>query len=73
MYHHDAGERFLGVESFREWRSNYPASTSVEIRGVRGREDLWVAEIAISYDGGPWNFGVSILEFREDRIARESI
>ena len=80
MYHHDAilefpqsGERFNGAENFREWRSNYPASTSFEIREVRGQGDLWVAEISVSYDGGPWSFGVSILEFRDDRIARESI
>jgi hypothetical protein len=80
MYHDDAvlefpqsGERFVGVESFREWRSKYPASTSVEFREIRGRDDLWVAEISISYDQGPWNFGVSILEFRGDKIGRESI
>jgi len=68
-----SGERFVGVESFREWRSNYPASTAFEIREVRGGGDLWVAEISVSYDGGPSNFGVSILEFRDDKIARESI
>jgi hypothetical protein len=80
MYHGDAvlefpqsGERFDGVESFREWRSNYPASTNVGFREIRGRDDFWVAEISISYDDGPWNFGVSILELREDKIARESI
>ena len=80
MYDDDAvlefpqsGERFVGVENLREWRSSYPASTTVEFREIRGREDLWVAEISISYDGGPWNFGVSILEFRDQRIARESI
>ena len=80
MYHEDAvlefpqsGERFVGVENFREWRSNYPASTTVEFRETRGRDDLWIAEISISYDQGPRMFGVSILEFREDKIARESI
>ena len=80
MYHGDAvlefpqsGERFVGVENFREWRSTYPASTSFEVREIRGRDDLWVAELAISYDGGPWSYGVSILEFRGDKIARESI
>ncbi|HEX6584982.1 MAG TPA: nuclear transport factor 2 family protein [Thermoleophilaceae bacterium] len=80
MYHDDAvlefpqsGERFVGVENFREWRSNYPASTTFEFREIRGRDDLWVAEISISYDQGPWNLGVSILELRGDRIARESI
>jgi SnoaL-like domain len=80
MYHDDAvlefpqsEERFVGVDNLREWRSNYPASTSVEFREIRGREDLWVAEISIRYDEGPWNFGVSILEFRGDKIARETI
>jgi hypothetical protein len=68
-----SGERFVGVANFREWRSNYPAGTNVEFRELRGRDDLWVAEISISYDQGPSNFGVSILEFRGDKIARESI
>jgi SnoaL-like domain len=80
MYHDDAvlefpqsGERFEGVENLREWRSDYPASTSVEYREIRGSDDVWVAEISIRYDDGPWNFGVSILEFRGDKIARETI
>jgi SnoaL-like domain len=80
MYHDDAvlefpqsGERFEGVENLRAWRSNYPADTAIEFREIRGRDDLWVVEISISYDGGPWNFGISILEFRDGEIARESI
>jgi hypothetical protein len=80
MYHDDAvlefpqsGERFVGVENLREWRSDYPASTEVEFGEVRGSGDVWVAEISIRYDDGPWNFGVSILELRAGRIARESI
>jgi SnoaL-like domain len=80
MYHADAvlefpqsGERFEGVENLREWRSDYPESTRVEFREVRGEGDLWVAEISISYGGGAANFGVSILEFRGDKIARETI
>jgi SnoaL-like domain len=68
-----SGERFTGVENLREWRSSYPASTSFEFRGVRGRDDFWVAELLVIYDGGPPNFGISILELRGDRIARESI
>ncbi len=80
MYHDDAvlefpqsGERFEGGENLREWRSSYPASTAVEFREIRGRGDLWVVELTITYDGGPPNLGVSILEFRGDRIARETI
>jgi ketosteroid isomerase-like protein len=80
MYHDDAvlefpqsGERFEGVENFREWRSRYPANTSFEFREVRGEGDVWVAELTVSYDDGPPNYGISILEMRDGKIARESI
>src|SRR5829696_9750058 len=80
MYREDAvlefpqsGERFEGVENFREWRSNYPASTSFELGEIRGGDDAWVVELKVRYDDGPWNFGVSIHQFSGDRIARETI
>jgi hypothetical protein len=38
-----------------------------------GGDDVWVAELTVTYDGGPPNFGVSIVELRGDRIARDSI
>ena len=67
IYHDDAvlefpqsGERFEGVENFREWRSNYPASTSFELGEIRGGDDVWVGELKVRYDDGPWNFGVGI-------------
>ena len=68
-----SGERFLGVENFREWRGQYPGSVDFEVREVRGGDDVWVAEVSIRYDDGPWHLGVSILEFRGDKIQRESI
>jgi hypothetical protein len=80
IYHEDAvlefpqsGERFEGVENFREWRRQYPAALGFQIRDIRGREDLWVAENSIRYDDGPWNFTVNILEFRGEKVARETI
>ena len=80
MYREDAvlefpqsGERFEGVENFREWRSNYPANTRFEFREVRGDGDVWVAEVTVRYDEGPRNYGVSVLEIRDGKIARESI
>ena len=95
MYHEDAvlefpqsGERIIGLENIRGWRSNYPASTSGELlnelRTQRrtGRSarmlyevlgDIWVVELAISYGGGAPSLGVSILEIRDELIARESI
>jgi SnoaL-like domain len=80
MYQDDAvlefpqsGERCQGVANLKAWRSSYPATTAVEFREVRGRDDLWVAELSITYDGGPPSHGVSVLELRDGKIARETI
>jgi SnoaL-like domain len=80
MYREDAvlefpqsGERFEGVENFREWRSQYPAETNFEFGEIMGACDLWVVELTVTYDKGPKNFGVSVLEFRDGEIARETI
>jgi hypothetical protein len=80
IYHDDAvlefpqsQERFVGKENFLSWRKQYPASLEFKIRRIRGRGDFWVAENSISYDGGPWNYGCSMLEFRGDKVARETI
>jgi hypothetical protein len=80
IYHDDAvlefpqsQERFVGKANFLAWRKLYPAAVKFKVRRIRGRGDLWVAENLISYNGGPWNYGCSILEFRGDKIARETI
>ena len=80
MYHDDAvlefpqsGERFEGVANFREWRSTYPAAVEFEVRRISGSGDVWVRELSVRYDGGPWMLGVAVLEFRDDRVARERI
>ncbi len=79
-YHDDAvlefpqsGERFEGVANFRPWRSAYPAQARFELDGVRGREDFWVVEVRISYDGGPWNHGLAILQFDDGRVIHETV
>ena len=80
IYHDNAvlefpqsGERFEGVANFKEWRRDYPAAVRMEMRNLRGEGDIWVVEGAISYDGGPWQPTVEILEFRGDKVARETI
>jgi hypothetical protein len=47
-----SGERFEGVANIREWRSRYPGSVTYDIRRIRGADDIWVAEMTVSYDGG---------------------
>jgi hypothetical protein len=37
-----SGERFEGLENFREWRRIYPATKAeFDIRRVRGHDDVW--------------------------------
>ena len=40
---------------------------------VRGGDDVWVVELLVSYDGGPPQYGVDVLEFRGDKVSRESV
>ena len=80
IYHDDAvlefpqsGERFEGVANFREWRRQYPAKVGFRVRRITAREDLVVVEVDANYDDGPWMYGVQLLEFRGDKVARERI
>ncbi|MDQ5856050.1 MAG: hypothetical protein M3302_07040 [Actinomycetota bacterium] len=43
------------------------------IRRVTAREDLVIVEVSISYNSGPRQYGVQLLEFRDDKVARERI
>ena len=80
IYHDDAvlefpqsGERFEGTANFTEWRRQFPAEVTYHVRRITARDDLVVVEVSVSYDGGPSQFGVQLLEFRDDKVARERI
>jgi hypothetical protein len=80
LYHDDAvlefpqsGERFEGVANFREWRSQYPGEVEFQPRRLSGCGDVWVRELSVRYDGGPWMLGMAVLEFRGDHVSRERI
>ena len=80
MYHDDAvlefpqsGERFEGLATFKEWRAQYPATLQFRIRRMTVRENLVVVECSIAYDDGPWQFGVQLLDFLDDKVIRERI
>ena len=80
IYHEDAvvefpqsGERFEGRANFTEWRRKYPAEVRYRVRRTTARDDLVVVEVSVSYNDGPWQFGVQLLEFRDDKVARERI
>lgn len=78
-YHDDAvieypqsGERILGREKLRRLRESHPAKLNFSVRRIVGSGDLWVTEYVISYDGTPVNT-VSIMEFLDDKVTRETL
>jgi len=68
-----SGERFVGKRNFLEWRQQYPAAVQYRARRISGGGDLWIVEGSVSYDGGEWQYGVSIHEFRDDLVIHETI
>lgn len=68
------GERYEGVENFREWRRQYPADLQFKIRRMGRWDNLVVAELFISYDGAPPKFTVNLIELDENnKIIHERI
>jgi hypothetical protein len=43
------------------------------LRRITARKNLVVVELSIIYNGGPWQYGVQLLEFRGDKVAHERI
>jgi hypothetical protein len=68
-----SGERFDGVVNIREWRSRAPGGTKFDVGRIRGADDIWVAEVAVRYGAGEPQFGVDVLEIRDEQIVRETV
>jgi len=78
IYHEDAvleypqsGERTRGRSNIQNQRAGQPSDKRFTIRRILGSGDLWVTEFILTYDGKP-SYTVSIMEFRGDRVARET-
>jgi hypothetical protein len=63
-------ERIRGKANIIGFRSAYPADVTIEVHRITGRQDLWVNELTLRYEGKPMNV-VSIMEFRDGKIVRE--
>jgi hypothetical protein len=66
-----SGERIRGRANIQITRSKQPSKKRFTVRRVTGSGDLWVTEYILSYDGIP-SYTVSIMEFRGDKVARET-
>jgi hypothetical protein len=67
------GERIRGRENLRAMRVAYPAAVIGTLQHMRGGGDLWVTELLLTYDGVRPTYGVSIMEVRGGKVARETI
>jgi hypothetical protein len=78
IYHEDAvleypqsGERTRGRRNIQGQRASQPNKKRFSIRRIIGAGDLWVTEFILTYDGKP-SYTVSIMEFRNDKVSRET-
>ena len=78
IYHEDAvleypqsGERTRGRSNIQGQRASQPNKKRFSIRRILGGGDLWVTEFILTYDGKP-SYTVSIMEFRDAKVARET-
>jgi hypothetical protein len=67
-----SGERILGRANLQALRSHHPGKPSgFNVRRMLGREELWVTEYIITYQGRS-AFTVSIMEFRNGKVVHET-
>src|SRR5262249_12692977 len=64
-------ERIRGRRHIHESRTVQPHQQRFTVRRISGSGDLWVTEFTLTYDGVP-SYTVSIMEFRDGRVARET-
>jgi hypothetical protein len=78
IYHEDAvleypqsGERTRGRRNIQNQRASQPSKKRFAVRRIISGGDLWITEFILTYDGKP-SWTVSIMEFRDDKVARET-
>ncbi|MBN3765811.1 nuclear transport factor 2 family protein [Burkholderia sp. Ac-20365] len=79
IYHEDAicdypqsGERIVGRNNLQALRGHHPGHPSgFAVRRMQGSDNLWITEYTIDYEGRAM-FVVSIMEFRDGKVAHET-
>ncbi|MFZ0275906.1 MAG: nuclear transport factor 2 family protein [Candidatus Sulfotelmatobacter sp.] len=66
-----SGERTRGRSNIQGQRASQPSKKRFAVQRIIGGGDLWVTELILTYDGKP-SYTVSIMEFRGDKVARET-
>jgi len=71
LYYPQSGEQIRGRRNIRESRFLQPNRKRFTVQRIVGSGDLWVSEFVLAYDGAPV-FSVSIMEFQEGLVVRET-
>jgi len=66
-----SGERIRGRRNIQASRLAQPNKKRFTVRRIIGAVDLWVTQLVLSYDSLP-SYTVSIMEFRDGKVARET-
>jgi SnoaL-like domain len=66
-----SGERIRGRANIQTTRTLQPNRKRFDVRRIIGCGDLWVTEYLLTYDSKP-TFTVSIMEFQDGKVARET-
>jgi hypothetical protein len=66
-----SGELFRGREKIQAQRSGHPADRHFTLLRISGRQDLWVSECLITYDGVPTH-SVSVMEVVDAKVVHET-
>ena len=66
-----SGELTRGRANIQGQRASQPNKKRFSIRRIVGSGELWVTEFILTYDAKP-SYTVSIMEFRGDKVARET-
>jgi hypothetical protein len=66
-----SGERIRSRRNIQITRANQPSKKRFAVRRIIGSNELWITEYILTYDGRP-SYTVSIMEFRGDKVARET-
>jgi hypothetical protein len=66
-----SGERIRGRRNIQASRFVQLSRKCFTVRRILGAADLWITEFVITYDARP-SYTVSIMEFRDGKVARET-
>jgi ketosteroid isomerase-like protein len=66
-----SGERIRTRRNIQITRATQPSKKRFAVRRIIGSNELWITEYILTYDGKP-SYTVSIMEFRGDKVARET-